>query len=344
MATDKKSSFIDRLEYIGPVLDSEGLHTWGSSAVKGDDNLYHLFACQWPVNEKLRRWGFYKWDEESVVNRYTSPNPSGPYTFIETVIGSRPGGNVHGIWNRYSAHNPEIKRIGEHYVLTYISYPDIDDIPNAKIGMKIAKGPGGPWKDVGEKGMVLQKSPTPQLPSYESLRGTDNPSLIEFRGKYYLFFMFNPGPDDNTTLGVAVSDSLFGPYQEQDIPAFIPGKEKKVEDVCVFLNNGSLCAVMCDNFGIQTPNGGLYCEMDEEKFDESGVVSMNIHSIAYRTRPEMFPEQDFSQGTQVYGANKFERPKVMTLDSSPAFLFLPSGFNEKGGNRTVLHGFKIISP
>ena len=333
--------FIDNLEYVGVVLDCEGLHTWGTSVVQGNDGLFHLYACQWPVNNSFRAWGFYKWDQESLVNYYTSTSPKGPYRFINTVIGSRPGGDRDGVWNRYTAHNPEVKKINEHYVMTYISYPEIDDTPNAKIGMKIAKHPEGPWRDIGENGMVMQKSAKKELPSFESLRGTDNPSLVFYLGKYYLFFMYNPGPKDNTTLGVAVADSISGPYIEQVSPALVPGAEKKVEDICAFINNGTLAAVMCDNFGIVTPNGGIYCELDKTEFELSENISMVIKSIAWQTRPEMFPDQDFSHGTQVYGANKFERPKILSIDNIPSYMFLPSGFNDEGDQRTVLHAFKI---
>lgn len=333
--------FIDQLEYLGVILDCENFHTWGSSMIQDDDGTFHLYACQWPVDEKYRRWGFYKWDERSVVNHYASSSPTGPYTFQEKIIDSRPSGGQDGSWNNFSAHNPEVKRIDGLFVMTYISYPKKDDIPNARIGMKVSKTPYGPWEDVSETGMIMEKSNDNKLPSYGSLRGTDNPSLILYKGKYYLFFMYNPGPDDNTTLGVATSESLYGPYIEQHTPALVPGPNKKVEDICAFINNGTLSAVMCDNFGIRTANGGIYCELDEEIFERTGEVSMNISSIAWKTRPEMFPEQDFSNGLQVYGANKFERPKIATIDGRATYLFLPSGFNEKGNTRTALHGFRI---
>lgn len=328
--------FIDSLDYLGVVLDREGYHTWGTSVVQGDDGKFHMYACQWSVEH-----GFGKWHKESMVNYFIADKPEGPYTFVKTIVSARPGGDVEGVWNRYTAHNPEVKRIDDYYVLTYISYPKIWDIPNAKIGMKVSTSPEGPWKDVGENGLVMNKSETEGMPSCNSKRGTDNPSLVKYRGKYYLFFMYNPGPGDNTSLGVAVSDSLFGPYQEQKTPVLLPGKKKKVEDLCVYLEGDSVSAVMCDNFGIYTPNGGIYCQMDQPHFDKTGDVKMIIKSIAWETRDKMFPEADFSKGKNVYGGRKFERPKILIIDDKPAYMFLPSGFNAKGDARTVLHLFKI---
>lgn len=241
-----------------------------------------------------------------------------------------------------------MKRIDDYYVLTYISYAKLNELgSNGRIGMKVSKTPAGPWKDVGENGCVMSPSQVEGFPSFKSLRGTDNPSLVKYKDKYYLFFMYNPGMHkgkDNTSLGVAVADSLFGPYKEQKTPVLSPPKGKKVEDLCVFIENENIVAVMCDNFGMVTANGGIYCEMDGAHFNKSGEVKMAIKSVAWETRPKMFPERDFSKGRSVYGRNKYERPKVLMIDNKPAYMFLPSGFNAKGDPRTVLHGFKINDP
>lgn len=121
----------------------------------------------------------------------------------------------------------------------------------------------------------------------------------------------------------------------------LPPKGKKVEDLCAFVKDGIIVAVMCDNNGIMAPDGGIYCEMDLGSFKQDGEVVMQIKSIAWETRPRMFPGQDFSKGKRVYFGNKFERPKVMSIDGEPSYMFLPSGFNVKGDARTVLHAFRI---
>lgn len=332
--------FMDRLEYIGVVLDCEEWHTWGTSVVQGDDGLFHLYACQFPVNHDLRRWGFWKWDEESVVNYYTAPGPEGPYTFVKTIVSARPGGDRDGVWNRYSAHNPEVKRIDDYYVLTYISHPRLDASGECKIGMKYARSPEGPWEDYGDDGLLMKPSEIEGFPTYGQ-NGVGNPSFVKYKDKYCLFYLYEPDCEAVTALGVAVSGSLLGQYTEQKSPVLLPGAGKKLEDVCVFLNEGSLSAVLCDNFGIAAPNGGLYCELDETEFETTGTITMEIKSIAWKRRDLMFPEEDFSQGTLVYAGNKFERPKIVTVDDQPTYLFMPSGFNEKGNPRTTLHGFRI---
>ena len=327
--------FVDRLEYVGVVLDRADYYTWGTSVVKGKDGKYHLYACQWNT-----RHGFGAWSRESEVNYFVGKKPEGPYSFVKTIVSARPGGDVEGVWNRYTAHNPEVKRIGNKYVLTYISY----ETPRGgvgRIGMKCSNSPKGPWVDVGEKGMVMERSEVADMPSYKSHRGTDNPSLIKYHNKYYLFFMYNPGPNDRTSLGVAVSDKLEGPYIEQSVPVLLAPEGKKVEDLCVYLDQGQICAVMCDNFGMLVNDGGIYCEMNQKHFKKTDEVIFDIHSVAWRSLPKMVPEQDFSKGKHVYGPKKFERPKILTINGVPSYMFLPSGFNAKGDNWTVLHGFKI---
>ncbi|QOD60432.1 glycoside hydrolase family protein [Polaribacter haliotis] len=336
--------FVNNLEYLGVVLDRPDYYTWGTSVVQGEDGKFHMFACQWNTKH-----GFSAWSVESEVNYFKADKPEGPYQFVKTILSARPGGNKEGEWNQYTAHNPEVKIIDGKYVLTYISYPEKGAISDGKIGMKIAKNPEGSWQDVG---MIMQKSSEPGYPSYKSLRGTDNNSLIKYHDKYYLFFMYNPrnvpmkknigSNHDNTSLGVAVANNLEGPYIEQVGSAFASPAGKKVEDLCAFVNaDGIVSATMCDNFGMYSADGGIYMEMDLGHFERTGEVLMVPKSIAWETRPKLFPNQDFSKGKTVYGANKFERPKIIKVDGVPSYMFLPSGFNAKGNPWTVLHGFKI---
>ena len=73
--------FVDRLEYIGVVLDRADYYTWGTSVVKGKFGKYHLYACQWNT-----RHGFGAWSRESEVNYFVGKNPEGPYSFVKTIV------------------------------------------------------------------------------------------------------------------------------------------------------------------------------------------------------------------------------------------------------------------
>jgi hypothetical protein len=58
--------------------------------------------------------------------------------------------------------------------------------------------------------------------------------------------------------------------------------------------------------------------------------------------PAYFPEFDPHRVARVYGGDpKFERPKVLTINGSPAYLYATSGCNVTGGPRTVSHVLKV---
>jgi hypothetical protein len=60
-----------------------------------------------------------------------------------------------------------------------------------------------------------------------------NPLIKEFNGKYYLYFMGNSNGKTNTKrIGVAVSDSLYGPWTRPDAPLLLPGVEGAWDDHC----------------------------------------------------------------------------------------------------------------
>ena len=60
-----------------------------------------------------------------------------------------------------------------------------------------------------------------------------NPSIKFCDGRYYLFFMGNSNGKTNTKrIGVAVADSLDGPWQRPDAPLLLPGETGAWDDHC----------------------------------------------------------------------------------------------------------------
>ena len=60
-----------------------------------------------------------------------------------------------------------------------------------------------------------------------------NPLIKEFNGKYYLYYMGNSNGKTNTKrIGVAVSDSLEGPWTRSDNPVLLPGETGSWDDHC----------------------------------------------------------------------------------------------------------------
>lgn len=60
-----------------------------------------------------------------------------------------------------------------------------------------------------------------------------NPLIKEFNGKYYLYYMGNSnGKTSSKRIGVAYSNSLYGPWIRSDHPILLPGNEGEWDDHC----------------------------------------------------------------------------------------------------------------
>lgn len=60
-----------------------------------------------------------------------------------------------------------------------------------------------------------------------------NPLIKEIDGKYYLFYMGNAnGKTDTKRIGVAIAESLFGPWKRQTSPILLPGDSGAWDDHC----------------------------------------------------------------------------------------------------------------
>ena len=105
------------------IFRDSSYFNWGSSIIKGEDNLYHLFYSRWP-----RELSFYAWLTHSEIAHAVSENAAGPYVYKETVLSGR-GGNH---WDAITAHNPKIKRFNGKYYIYYIGTNSGEDSLNQK--------------------------------------------------------------------------------------------------------------------------------------------------------------------------------------------------------------------
>src|SRR6476659_4872613 len=113
----------------------EGYILWCPSVIKVG-NTYHLFASRWP-----EKYGLGGWTTYSEIVRATSNNLNGPYTFQEVVIQKR-----EGFWDNDRAHNPKITKMGDKYVLYYISSAN-------ETGYAWSKSITGPWNRIDKVAM-----------------------------------------------------------------------------------------------------------------------------------------------------------------------------------------------
>ncbi len=154
---------------------------WGSSVLKGEDGLYHMYASRWPKNLSFTPG----WLLGSEVVHATSKSPEGPYQFSDVALPTR--GPEY--WDGRMTHNPRILKYKDIYVLCYIDtthpFPYLsgenDSViaqnaykavahSNQRIGIATSKSPFGPWKR------------------------RDTPILEPKPGTYYSYFTSNPPP------------------------------------------------------------------------------------------------------------------------------------------------------
>jgi hypothetical protein len=135
---DRERTFADRLlpSPTEPAFELPDHYVWGADVVQGPDGRYHLFAARWPHDAGPFNDA---WGTDSEIVRATADTPVGPFSLAETVVEP---------W----AHNPDILRIGDRYVLYYLG-------PGWEVHLLVAEHPAGPWTH-HETGIGAPANPT----------------------------------------------------------------------------------------------------------------------------------------------------------------------------------------
>ncbi|MCC9604301.1 sulfatase-like hydrolase/transferase [Blastopirellula sp. JC732] len=327
------SPIADALQYVGPAIREENYTIWGAAPVIDDEGKTHLFAARWPEGNVDPAWR-----KSSEIAHYVADSPAGPFQFKDVVVA---GSGVAGAWDRYAPHNPEVKRFGDKYVLVYIANSDYRQPPhplNQKIGMMVASSPDGPWRKVGKDGLILDNAPD----HFSAGRQVVNPAIVQVGDKYHLYYKTSTRQNGKTQtyFGLAIADQLEGPYRHQPEPVTADGVV--IEDASVFTWDGKVCLLTTDNHGDVTGlEGGLALWVSEDgiRFRPDWI------QLGMRLFSDYLPDFDQKPLRRIYGNRpKAERPKVLTIDGRPAYLYVASGFTYDGTSRCMNHAFKINLP
>jgi hypothetical protein len=316
------------LEYIGIAVEDPGYHVWGSSPIYGEDGKVHIFAARWPDSINVVPG----WKTHSEIAHYVADQPEGPFIFSDLVLA--PTGKH--TWDKMGIHNPNIKKVKDQYVLTFISNDGLEHMPaNQRIGMAISNSVYGPWRKVGRDGMILQPPANPDYWNYNPGNGVNNPAFLPHpNGGFFLYFKsHNRGI---ATMGLAIAENLDGPYVQLPVP--ITRNKTMIEDGYAFHYNGNFYLMTTDNHGIIQRGGGLL-------WSSNDGINFNAPVKAFHHIKEYLPQKALPQNHSFhYGGmvGKFERPQVLLdKDGHPAYLYAPSGTNIKGGKGTVSYVLKI---
>ena len=317
--------FGDSLEYIGIAVKKTDTHVWGTSAViDKETGKVHLFVAEWdspgmPFSDA--------WWHKSQIAHYAGVRPEGPFEFVETLVK-----DADGTFN--SPHNPSVLYLDGKYVLTFIVNEEKDKV-NQHIIMYIADSPNGPWRPAkGEAdGTVLRAPTTADYWSYKSVRGVTNPSLLKLNGKYHLYYKsVEPPTEVGETkgpyrYGVAISDSLEGPYIHQKKP--VTDLSIQLEDGYFFTQgDGKVYMVSRDYRGkLGSRGGGLIWVSRDGLYFPADNVRRAFEPLPYYL--------------QKPGGDTMERPQILQIDGRPAYMYTCSRLNVSGDTNTCSYVFRF---
>lgn len=215
------------------VFMSDDQYTWCSSVIEGEDGKFHMFYSRWahgkraetddPMNHIFD--GFNGWLKYSEIAYAVSDHITGPYHYVKTIL---KGDGDPNKWDRYTMHNPQIRKFGKDYYLYYISnsFDPNFTVPNAKFGkdwahwlkynctQKIGVLKAGSIVDLVSGKFEKATAPLLEADNKRTFEVTTNPSVTEGPdGKYYMIFKSRKPNVGNMTMWMAVSDRPDRPFK-----------------------------------------------------------------------------------------------------------------------------------
>ena len=340
-------TYIPFSKRIGPAPLNGGFAmddywVWCGSAIKGDDDRYHLFAARWPEAMKFLP-GYQSYSE---IVHAIADVPAGPYAFADVALGDR--GAQH--WDGRMTHNPVITRWGGRYALFYIGTTFEGPRPSAaeletgpsfypwyrsiRIGVAYSDSASGTWERMDRP--LLE--PRPGM--WDEHVVTNPAPCVAPNGRLFLYYRsYIKG--QGCKLGLAIfEDPRDPPVWRSDRPLF-EREGLTVEDPCVFHIDGHFEMIAKDL------NGKLVGEL------HAGAHLISEDGLAWELTPERKAyslDVRWDDGSARRVA-QLERPQVFFEAGRPAWLFaaigegegdIPGGFGEL--TRTWNAAIPLIQP
>ena len=300
------------------VLAENGYYVWGGSAVKGKDNLYHIFYARWK-----KEYYFSGWVTHSEIAHGVSKKPEGPYAFKDIALPAR-GAEY---WDGLCTHNPTVKEFDGKYYLYYMgntgdgnAMQNLNYIHrnNQRIGVAWADNPNGPWYRNDKPFVDVSTNEN----AWDALM-TSNPSVTKMRdGKYLVVYKavakHNPLPFGGpVTHLAAISDSPTGPIQKINQRIFYKeGEMFPAEDPFVWYQQScdKYYAIVKDMHGAFT-NAGVSLAFFESNDGLNWKPATNPLASSL--------EVEWEDGTMEKMA-KLERAQILFEDGEPIILYCAS--------------------
>ncbi len=243
-------------EQIGTVDSSgifkqEGYYVWCSSVIKGEDGRYHMFYSRWPhgkrpLDDDSMNYifdGFRGWNKYSEIAYAVADKIGGPYKFVKTIL---KGDGDKNKWDRFTMHNPLVRKFGNYYYLYYISNSYDSTLFNnsgfardwqhwlqynatQKIGVIKFKN----FNELLQGKITKPAEPLMSPDNVHTFEVATNPSVTQGpNGKYYMMYKSRKPNVGNMTFWMAVSDKPDGPFKFAS--AVMTSPEMACEDPCIW--------------------------------------------------------------------------------------------------------------
>ena len=307
-----ESSFAKRIKPIGRVLEIEGYYVWCNSPIEDEHGKIHVFFSRWDAKK-----GMGGWIKGSEICHAIADTPEGPYQFIETVLAPRPG-----YWDATTCHNPLIKKTDGKYCLFFMGNSN-GKTNTKRIGLAFADSLNGPWRRPDQP--LLEAGSEGAWDDH----CTTNPAFIKQKdGKYWLYYKsWNTKEYDTSTdplikgnrkYGLAIADQLEGPYIKYSgnpvIDFSYKGHNCQFEDAFVW-RDGKKIKMIARDMGFYNHEDGLLMQ-------SRNGIKWNAPLIAYYGADKYIQQPPPPPHLKKYG--RFERPQLLFLKETPAYLFTTS--------------------
>jgi len=235
------------------IFFSSDNYTWCSSVIKGEDGKYHMFYSRWSHGKRILDDdsmnyifnGFKGWCKYSEIAHAVSDKLNGPYKYVSTVL---KGDGDPDHWDRFTMHNPQIRKFDKYYYLYYISN-SFDSSLQFKDESKMSKD----WKHwlkyncTQKIGVIKAKSiadlvngkyEKPSAPlivpdNINTFEVATNPTVTQGPdGKYYMMYKSRKPNVGNMTFWMAKSDKPDGPFTM--VGEVFTSAEMACEDPCMW--------------------------------------------------------------------------------------------------------------
>ncbi|MCL2517911.1 MAG: glycoside hydrolase family protein [Oscillospiraceae bacterium] len=271
----------------------DGYFVWCGSVIFAAGE-YHMFASRWRENLKFPE-GYMVGSE---IVHAVSNVPEGPFVFKNVVISSR----HRGYWDSQMAHNPQIVKIGNNYVLYYLG-AGINDRNARRIGYATSRNINGKWERPNK---------------YIDLGREDcnNPAAwVNGDGSVLLAFRWG-----NQRIGVAKADRFDGEYKilnEDILPNII------AEDPFLYKSGERYVMIVEDGLGALTGH---------EKW---GAVLESLDGVEWRVKKHClaYDHTLMFSDLSIIKAERRERPQLLfNKDGKPTHLYTGVLYQEKTWN------------